>query len=147
MVAAQDQALAELLRFLEREVKDYVLILTADHGHVPRPSRSSGWPVQQGPLEDDINAEFNVPAGESLVDEMTAVGIFVNRELIRSLDTTQVAISEYLNGYRIRANWEKPSLPARFEGRGKENMFAATFPNSRLPGILRCKFGAQSPAE
>lgn len=147
VVAAQDQALAELLRFLKREVRDYVLILTADHGHVPRPSRSSGWPVQQGPLEDDINAEFKVPEGESLVDEMTAVGIFVDHELMRSLGTTQVAISEYLNGYRIRANWEKPSLPARFEGRGNENMFAAAFPNSRLPGILRCKFGAQSPAE
>ncbi len=147
VLAAQDQALEELLRFLEREVRDYALILTADHGHVPRPSRSAGWPVQQGPLEDDINAEFNVPEGKSLVDEMTAVGIFVDKELMRSLDITQVAISEYLNGYRIRSNWEKPSLPARFRGRGDENMFAAAFPNSRLPGILRCKMGSRSPAE
>jgi hypothetical protein len=141
VVAAQDQALEELLRFLEREVRDYILILTADHGHVPRPSRSAGWPVQQGPLEDDINAEFDVPEGESLVDEMTAVGIFVNRELVRRLGTTLSRISKYLNDYRIRSNSEKPSLPERFEGRGNENMFAAAFPNSRLPDILRCKLG------
>lgn len=141
VLAAQDQALGALLGFLEREIRDYVLILTADHGHVPRPSRSTGWPVQQGPLEDDINAEFKVPVGESLVDEMTAVGIFVDRALMRRLGTTLAAISKYLNGYRIRSNWDEPKFPDRFEGRGREHMFAAAFPNSLLPEVLHCSSG------
>ena len=141
VLEAQDQALRRLLRFLDREVRDYVLVLTADHGHVPRPSQSLGWPVQQGPLERDLNEHFGVDEGSSLVDEMTAVGIFVNQETMSAVDTSLMQISRYLNGYRIRANWENGTLPTRFKKREREHMFAAAFPNSRLPEVLRCNSG------
>ena len=141
VLEAQDQALQKLLRFLNREVRDYVLVLTADHGHVPRPSRSPGWPVQQGPLERDLNEHFGVHEGSSLIDEITAVGIFVNQKMMRAVDTSLMQISRYLNDYRIRANWEDGKFPTRFKNRGREHMFAAAFPNSLLPEILRCSSG------
>ncbi len=145
VIEAQDRALARIVEWLDREVGDYVIVLTADHGHTPAPEISGGWPMQQGEVTRDINSYFKVPKGETLIAETTGVGSFVNEQLLREMNLSLEEVATYLNGYTLRDNWRGSELPEGYEDRAKEHIFSATFPASQLPGIMSCKFGSPMP--
>jgi hypothetical protein len=147
VLESQDEVLGRTLEFLDREVRDYVLVLTADHGHTPPASSTGGWPIVIREVRDDINRHFDVPRGESLIETTSPSGLFFDYDAVERLGISTRAAAEFLNGYTIRDNWPRAELPPAFADRGGEHVFSAVFLKSQLPGIMRCAFGAPTPPE
>ncbi|HYZ46945.1 MAG TPA: alkaline phosphatase family protein [Actinomycetota bacterium] len=141
----QDAELGRLAAYLDRNVGDYVIVVTADHGHTPPWSETGGWPVVIKEVAADIDAHFDVPPGRSLI-AMTSPGAFYfDHRTLADLGVSPDEIAELINGYTIRANWPDPDLPEAFVERGEENVFSAAFLRTQMPEIMRCGFGAPRP--
>lgn len=143
---AQDAALGDLVAFLDREVRDYVVVVTADHGNTPPPTRSGAWPLLQSQLEDDVNAHFEVPEDSSLIETTSAAGPFLDREVADDLGVTAADVATFLNGYTIADNYKEDELPSGYEDRGDENVLAAAYPSDRIGAVLECATGSRTPA-
>ena len=132
----QDAALGRIVDYLDREVADYVVVLTADHGHTPSAERSGAWPISQGTVVDDIDEHFGVTEG-SLMTSKTAVGMFFNRTVMEETGVTASEVARFLNGYTIAENWNEDELPDGYEDRGDENVYEASFPTDDIGDVLR----------
>lgn len=141
VLQAQDRALARMLRYLDEQVKDYVVILTADHGHTREPSQTGAWPIAQTEVISDIDAEFDVPKGQSLVQESAAVGLFLDRALKQRLDVSDDDVARFLNAYTIAENATTDELPEGYEDRGDEQVFSAAIPKDSMKDVMECAFG------
>lgn len=144
VIRAQDRGLERLLGYLDREVGDYVVLVTADHGSTPFATSVGAWPVRQGELAKDIDRAFDVPEGRSLVIETSAVGPFLDDEVAQDLGISAEDVARFLNGYKIRDNWTG-ELPDGYEDRGDEHVLAAAFTRDVFPEIMRCAFGSDAP--
>ena len=138
VIEAQDEGLGEIVDLLDEQVGDYLLLVTADHGHTPSPESSGGWPIGNTELVRDLDAHFGVEGDRSLVQESVAVGLFLDRRLMQEIDVTTKEISDWLGGYTLRENWAEAELPEGYEDRGDELLFQAVFPTDDVPEILRC---------
>lgn len=147
VLEAQDAALGELVDYLDDNVGDYAIVVSADHGHTPPPERSGGWPISQDELEKDMNEAFDVPNGETIKQAITAVGPFLDRDVLEATGTSLNDVARFLNGYTIADNWPRRELPDGYQDRGDELVFEAAFPSGKLDDVMRCKFGATEPPE
>jgi hypothetical protein len=135
---AQDAALGDLVDYLDSEIHDYVVIVTADHGNTPSPKRSGAWPILQGQLQEDVDAAFDVPDDESLIEQTSAGGPFLDRSVMDELGVTAAEVATFLNGYTIADNWNENELPTGYEDRGAEQVFSAAFPSDWIGRVKRC---------
>ncbi|MEA2446377.1 MAG: hypothetical protein QOK47_14, partial [Actinomycetota bacterium] len=135
---AQDAALGDLVDYLDSEIHDYVVIVTADHGNTPSPKRSGAWPILQGQLQEDVDAAFDVPDDESLIEQTSAGGPFLDRSVMNELGVTAAEVATFLNGYTIADNWNENELPTGYEDRGAEQVFSAAFPSDWIGRVKRC---------
>ena len=145
VVGAEDEVLGDLISQLDSEVGDYVLMLTADHGHTPSPERSGGWPIANGELIRDLDNHFDVPEDQSLVEESVAVGLFLDRAVLKKSEVTQTQIADFLDDYTIADNWQDAELPAAYRTRANERVFDAVFPNDELNEVVDCVFDGGRP--
>ncbi|MDP9067855.1 MAG: alkaline phosphatase family protein [Actinomycetota bacterium] len=145
VLEAQDRALGRLVDYLDENVRDYALLLSADHGHTPSPERSGAWPISQNELESDLNERFGVAEGDTLTQAITAVGPFLDAEVLEATGTTTDEVATFMNGYTIQDNWPKPDLPPGYEDRGAEPVFEAAFPSEHLDEVMQCAFGSATP--
>jgi hypothetical protein len=135
---AQDDALAEMLAYLDREVGDYVVIFTSDHGHTRSPEITGAWPVGGGNLERDLQAHFEIPADEPLLTVASAYGLYLDYEVADRYKVGADDVARFLNSYTIEDNWAEGELPDGYESRKDEQTLAAAFPTKLLPRALRC---------
>jgi hypothetical protein len=147
VLQAQDAALGDLVAWLEDNVGDFVVIVTADHGNTPAPERSGAWPILQGQLQADIDAYFDVPRGKSLVLQTTAAGPFLDEAVMKTLDVSAADVARFLNGYKLKDNWKNDRLPAGYEDRANEQVFSAAWPSDEIPNVMSCAFGRTEPPE
>jgi hypothetical protein len=147
VLRAQDEALGRLVDWLDRRVRDYVVVVTADHGHTPNPRRSGGWPIGQKELKYDIDDHFDVPDGSSLVERITAVGIFLDRATLGRTGVTASEVATFINGYTIGQNDTASKSEAAFKDRAGEQLFAAAWGGRQMSAVMKCKFGSPSPPE
>jgi Type I phosphodiesterase / nucleotide pyrophosphatase len=133
---AQDAALGRVVDYLDDEVGEYVIVLSADHGHTPSPERSLAWPIYQGRLREHVDAHFDVE-GASLITQTTAVGPFLNQDVMQASGVSEDDIARFLNDYTIADNWGE-ELPDGYEDRGDENIFEAAFSTDDIGDVLRC---------
>jgi hypothetical protein len=145
VLRAQDRALGRLLGHLEREVRDYVVVVTADHGHTPPRAETGGWPVDAGAASRYLDRHFEVPKGRSLVEDSSGAGLFLDMPAARHLGITQRQMAKALSLYTIRKSAEKRRLPPMYAQRGQEKVFSAVIPRRLLPQVMKCAFGAKRP--
>ncbi|MDQ3954607.1 MAG: alkaline phosphatase family protein, partial [Actinomycetota bacterium] len=138
VVTAQDEALAEIVAFLDNRIGDYALFVTSDHGASRLAEQSGAWPIAQSQLIDDVNAHFDVASSESLIESSAAFGFYLDREVAESLDVTAEDVSLFLNGYTIRENWAARSLPRGYTDRGNETVLEAAWPSDLIGDVSRC---------
>lgn len=146
VISAEDEGLRQIVEYLDAEVGEYTLLLTADHGHTPSWETSGGWPIDNTELILDIDAEFEVPEGESLIEDRVAVGFFMNLDVMEELGVSLEEVSSWMDDYTLRENWPEAELPKAFEGRGEEQLFSAVFPTDDLPEIVACSEQAKPSA-
>jgi Type I phosphodiesterase / nucleotide pyrophosphatase len=137
VLRAQDEALARILEYLDEEVGDYVVILSADHGHTPSARRTGAWPILQGQLSADLAEHFDI-SEEDLVQQTTAVGTFLDQEVLEEQGATLEDVARFLNDYTIGDNWGEDELPPEYEGREDEPVFEAVWPSDSIDEIMRC---------
>ena len=79
-VLAQDRAMQDLVRFLDREVGKgrWAMVLTADHAAMPDPAASGGYQISAGPMQEMIDREFGRPQGPEIVELMQPTQAFLN---------------------------------------------------------------------
>jgi hypothetical protein len=147
IIAAQDAELGRLVDFLDRKVRDYVVVVTADHGHTPPWNVTGGWPIDVNGIPEDVNEHFDVPEGRSIVRATSPDGLFLRHSALRDLGIPARAVARFLNHYTIADNWPNAELPDGYEERGDERLFAATFLRSQMRQTMTCAFGAHSPPQ
>lgn len=145
VLRAQDKALAQLLRYLEQEVRDYVVVVTADHGHTPPRQETGGWPVDAGEASRYLDRHFEVPKRASLVQDSSGAGLFVDMGTARRMGVTQREMARALNDYTIRKSAGRKPLAPMYAPRGQEKVFSAVIPRRLLPQVMKCAFGAKRP--
>jgi hypothetical protein len=147
VLEAQDADLGRVVDYLDENVGDYVVIVTSDHGHTPRPEETGGWPIPGGPLRRAVEAHFAPPEGQSLVIDSSAVGLFLDEDVMEGLGITAEDVARFLNGFTIEQSWEEDELPEMFRDRAEEKIFEAAFTSEQLPEVMECVFGDDNPAE
>lgn len=145
VLRAQDTELGRLVAYFEREIGRFVVVVTADHGNTPSPERSGAWPIQQGQVEDDVNARFGTEEVPDIVVTTSAAGPFLDRNAMVRLGIGAADVAAFLNGYTIADNWGEAQLPDGYEDRGDEPVFAAAFAKRQLDDVLECAFGTSTP--
>ena len=145
VIEAQDDGLRKIIDYLDSAVEEYVLVLTADHGHTPSPERTGAWAVNTDELASDVDDFFGVPEDESLVMGSKTAGLFLDHDVLGALSIEEAEVAAYLQDYTIRDNWREEKLPEGYQGRGEERVLSASFAASLFPHILRCAFGSEQP--
>ncbi|MFN2490907.1 MAG: alkaline phosphatase family protein [Actinomycetota bacterium] len=141
---AQDEQLGRIVDYLDREIGDYVVIVTSDHGHTPSYKRTGAWPISNNELSSDLARHFGAPANEELV-QTTNSGLLFFRKTMRKYGVSGEDMAVFLNDATIRDNWAEKELPEGYEDRGAENLFSAAFLRSQTDDIMRCAFGSAKP--
>jgi hypothetical protein len=136
VLEAQDAAIARIISFLDNRVRDYVLILTADHGATPSPSNTGAWPISQNEVVEDIDQHFGIPEGSSLVQETALFDVYLDHDKMEQLNITASDIAEFMNGLTIRDNAGSATLPQGYSQRAEEHIYSAVIPKARLAEIM-----------
>lgn len=139
VLEAQDQALGDLVDYLDEEVGDYVVAVTSDHGHSPSTQSTGAWPIVQKELIADLDEEFGAGDGGSLVESSAAWGFHIDKSVADRLGVSDEEIATFVNDYRIAENWSDGDLPEDYGGREDEQVFSAAFPSDMLPEVDRCR--------
>jgi alkaline phosphatase len=137
VIKAQDEVLGRLLRYLDENVGDYVVILTADHGHTASTESSGAWPIAKGALQADLQKFLGVGDDDSPVINTSAVGMFIDAAKLAATGKSLEDVATWMNDYRLADNWDD-ELPAGYEDRADEQLMSAAFPTSDLPAIMSC---------
>jgi len=140
VLTAQDDALRALVSFLNSHVgrRRWALALTADHGMMPFPRDSGGWPISGSGLKKDLNEEFDTnDNGVELVDSVVAHGAYVNASELDANAATLTAMAEWLTHYRVADNADDRSIPRYLRGRERELLFDAIVTRGRK-AVLSC---------
>lgn len=97
-VVAQDQAMRDLVTFLDREVGEgeWAMVLTADHAAMPDPAVSGGFQISTGPMQEMINARFGRADGPDIVELMQPTQAFLNLEELAANGHTVADVARFM---------------------------------------------------
>jgi Type I phosphodiesterase / nucleotide pyrophosphatase len=136
VVGAQDDALARLVRFLDRTVGrgEWVVMVTADHGQTPYPQETGAWPIGGGELKRDANEVFDRnDDGIDLVDRVSSPGAYVRSSQLRANDVTLERVARWMTGYTARENFKgRGPLPRWYRGAPSDPLFDAVMARRRV---------------
>lgn len=138
----QDRQLHVLITSLDRLVgrNNYVLAMTADHGQTPYTQVTGGWSIDQREMEADVEETFDkVTPKVPLVIANRGYALFLDHNELERNGIAAADIAAYLRNYRIRDNVRSTSnLPAGFEARADERLFATALTPAELDSALAC---------
>jgi type I phosphodiesterase/nucleotide pyrophosphatase len=133
----QDAGLRELVGILNREVGkgEWVVVVTADHGHQFDPSVSGAFQVTPSSLEADLNAEFDDGDGAPAVQRVRTSQVYMDADEMKDAGATLDEVSRFIVNYtKAQASNDPSSLPASAQD---DRVFSAAFP-SEILGELQC---------
>jgi hypothetical protein len=137
-VRAQDEALEDLVTFLDREVGEgeWVFALTADHGSIPDPDLTGAFQISATPIVNGINATFDTDGdGAKLVELVQPTQIFVNERELRQDGHTLEELADWIMGL-TKADTAQPGVVVPAE-EADDLVFQAAFP-SAIMNDLAC---------
>jgi predicted AlkP superfamily pyrophosphatase or phosphodiesterase len=135
-----DDAMKELVRFMDRQVGkgEWVFVLTADHGQSPDPKAVGAWPIHQTVVTNAIAERFGVTY-EELFQDTRPVGFWLNPHTLEEKGISIEEMSNFLLDYRLKDDLTPGSeIPAQYEERADEPIFAAAFPSDQMGKIWAC---------
>ena len=135
-----DDALQALVEHLDATVGsgNYVVALTADHGHGPDPRTFDAWPINMDQLRIDIATRFGVRITD-LFQAQRPTGLWLRAQVLRNNDIDLEDIANFVIDYRLEDNTKRNQIiPTQYAARLKERLFAASFPTARLDEVLAC---------
>jgi hypothetical protein len=142
-----DWSLVQLRKFLDEWVgkKQWVMVVTADHGQGPLAEAAGAWPILEGELAQDMARHFGVET-EDLVEQASAAGFYLNQEVMTEENVTAEQISDWLVDYRLKDNVEQgESVPKQYENKLDHLIIDAAFPGASLSNVWKCAVGRKQP--
>jgi arylsulfatase A-like enzyme len=128
----QDDALRQLITFLDKEVgKDnYVINVTADHGSMPSPSATGAFVASPGKIGSAINNKF----GDGTVMLTQNTTAFLDVPLLESNGYTVEDVARYVGTLTKGETYLEGG--ANYSPKdANEKLFSASFPSSLLPNL------------
>lgn len=130
-VAAQDEALQELVGFLNATVGEgeWAFVLTADHGSIPDPEVSGAFQISATPIVSGINTTFD-PDGDDthIVQLVQPTQIFVNVDELEQNGHTLEELSAWIMGL-TKADTAQPGVVVPAD-QANDLVFQAAFPSA-----------------
>ena len=135
-VRAQDEALEDLVTFLDEEVGqgEWALALTADHGSIPDPKVTGAFQISSTPIVNGINATFDTDGDDTrLVELVQPTQIFVNEAELRQNGHSLEEITDWIMDL-TKADTAQPGVvvPA---GEADDLVFQAAFPSEIMQDL------------
>jgi hypothetical protein len=135
-VIVQDQALRRFVGFLNRTVGKgrWVLLITADHGAMPRPEDSGGFQISTAPIEAGIDAEFDTDGDDvPVVDLVQPTQVFLNVDELEQNGFTVADVARYVMTLTQQqtAGGGTTVNPAT----ASDPVFQAAFPSDLMPEL------------
>ncbi|CAN5740367.1 hypothetical protein BH20ACT23_BH20ACT23_09160 [soil metagenome] len=140
VVRYTDGELEKLMSWLDRNVgeREWVLMLTADHGQGPDPIRVGAWPVRKAPILEGIGRKFNVDPEELLQDGRPGA-YWIDDQVLEAAGMTLEDIAAYFNDHRLEENVRADEdIPALYEDRLREPLFSSAWPTSAMGRVWNC---------
>ena len=93
------------MSWLDRNVgeREWVIMVTADHGQAPDPLRGGAWPMAQGPLLDALGSRFDVDPNRLLEHERLGA-LWVNKQVLDEEGMTLQDVASFMNNYWLEDN-------------------------------------------
>ncbi|MFN2544342.1 MAG: alkaline phosphatase family protein [Actinomycetota bacterium] len=143
-VVASDQALPELIRFLNEQVGKgrWVMAVTADHGDMPNPEVTRAFRGSTAALKGYVNRVFDHDSDQvPVLQNLQPTHIFVNVEELEQNGFTLGQLSEYIAGLTKSQLAASDSIIQ--PGEENDRVFDAVFP-SNIMKTLPCLPEARS---
>ena len=138
-LAAQDLALKQIVKVLDREVGrgNYVLSLTADHGMTPLPESTGGWSIDQNKIAKDLEAKFDKETPDTpIVMSNRGYQYMLDKEELELNGITVEDVVEWLKTYSIEDN--SNGELGDFEDQADERIFLTVLTPEQLEASLSC---------
>ena len=136
-IRAEDQSLPLLIDILDRQVGsgNWVLLLTADHGHSAALDVSGASPIKVNAYDAALERVFDRPALESPVVRRTRPGwTFLNEQSLRQQGFDQIQVADFVRTLtRADVQVDQSIVPPAKRG---EPAFASAFPASMLESLI-----------
>ena len=130
-----DAQIGRMLDELDSTVGEgnYLFVLSADHGQQPLADLNGGWRINSKELDRDIDERF----GGNVVEKVTPVDIYLDRERMEELDVTGSEIARFIGAYTIGDNIPigAPGAERVPEARLGERLFAGAFSAEYLQSL------------
>ena len=140
IVEYADGELKAMVEWLDRHVgkRQWVVMLTADHGQGPDPLRSGAWPIRIQFLKEDIGDAFQVDP-EELFDDHRPGSFWVNDEVMAREGITLEDLANFFIDYRLEENLPPgEEIPDVYADRRDELIFSAAFPSREMGRVWHC---------
>ena len=140
VVEYTDAELAKLMSWLDRNVgeRQWVLMVTADHGQGPDPIRVGAWPVRKALVFEDIERDFDVDTDELFQDGRPGA-YWVDEEVLEAAGMTLEDIAASFNDHRLEENVRPDEdIPALYQDRLREPLFSSAWPTSATKRVWNC---------
>jgi arylsulfatase A-like enzyme len=129
-----DRQLGELVDFLDSEVgeRDYVLVVTADHGQQPDAKAIDGYGIDPREIENDLDEEFG-----PITRAVWPTEAFLLEDEMEERGVTVEDVARFLGDYRLVDNTQRPDMVVGGAGQFEPNsrLFDMVIPARMLPGI------------
>lgn len=124
----QDEALKELIAYLDKEVGkgDYVLLVTSDHGAMPDPKVTKAFVASPGRVGSAIKSKF----GDDTVMLTQNTTAFLNIPALEADGYTVADVAKFVAGLTKEQTYLEGYQPSGSEGRQK--LFSSAFPSYLL---------------
>jgi hypothetical protein len=133
---AQDEALTEFTRFLDREVGrgQWVVAVTADHGHTPDPAVTGNFMISPAAIGAAVDAEFDGDEDDvRVIDLVQPAEMFINeRELAEHGRTLEEVAAFITTLTKSETQPEGVTIPA---GEGDDPVMSAAIPSALLEDL------------
>ncbi|MDQ3985416.1 MAG: alkaline phosphatase family protein [Actinomycetota bacterium] len=134
VIESVDSAIGDLRAWLDREIgpREYVIVITADHGQTPL---GRGSPISMGEIRADVDRRFDHRDNDvSLVERSSPTSLFLNRKELTQNDVSPEEIATFLSGYTASDNGQQG---------GDELLLRAVFPGRELDRVRACAGAGQ----
>ncbi len=131
----QDEGMQDLIDILNEIVgkREWVIVLTADHGAQLGYSETGAFPIPPQGLEADLNARFDDGDDAPAVLRVRTSQVYMNLDEMKDGGYTLDDVARYINDYTKEEAAQDPSTVPASER--NDRVIAAAFPSESLPRL------------